>query len=193
MSPTLDAVPTDHPVPEPDHPVPVPERSVDDAPRRPPRPLRVAGVVTAAQGLAGLGVAAVVALRELRGGGGSRAAAMSGYGIALWFAVVGGAVLIAGVAVFRGRRGGRAPAVVMQLLLIPVVWSVFTIAAAPVVGVALALVVATVLVTLFLPVSTAWMRDRFEEDHPRPGTGGTGRLLSAREERSRRGRTAPDR
>ena len=47
---------------------------------------------------------------------------MNKFGTAAWFAIIGGAVLAAGWALWTGRRWGRGVAVFAQLLLLPVAW-----------------------------------------------------------------------
>ncbi|MGH3551434.1 MAG: hypothetical protein ACRDT5_02340, partial [Mycobacterium sp.] len=84
-----------------------------------PASVRGAGLIVAAQGAAALVVAAVLLIRGL-GGADQRVA--NGFGTAVWFVLVGGALLAAGWALLIGRRWGRGPAVFAELLLLPVAW-----------------------------------------------------------------------
>ena len=109
------------------------------------------------QGTVAVGIAIVLVIRGLLG---HDQTATSGYGTAAWFAILGGAVLAAGIALITGRRWGRTIAVVAQLLLLPVSWSLLTDSHQPAYGVLLAVVSATcpphfsvVTVTLFSQLS----------------------------------------
>ncbi len=75
------------------------------------------------QGLVAAGFAIVAVIR---GATGHDQSVTNGYGFAAWVAILGGAVLAAGIALLTGRRWGRAIAVVAQLLLLPVAWSLLT-------------------------------------------------------------------
>ncbi len=77
----------------------------------------------ALQGAVGIVTAVILALRTM--GGGNESAAL-GYGTAGMFAVLGAAVLVAGLALVGSRRAGRGPAVVVQVVALPVAWSLLT-------------------------------------------------------------------
>ncbi|MDQ4119561.1 MAG: hypothetical protein M3235_21765 [Actinomycetota bacterium] len=85
-----------------------------------PQNVRVAGVLVALQGAVGIVFGAVF---------GARAVATSGpavgYGLAeaAFFLLIGAAVVAVGWALVRGHRGVRTPAIVVELLLLPVVYS----------------------------------------------------------------------
>lgn len=49
-----------------------------------------------------------------------------GYGTAAFFIVVFGTVAAAGLALRRGRRWGRGPVVILQMLLLPVSWYILS-------------------------------------------------------------------
>lgn len=89
------------------------------APAGPPLQVRAAGVIVAAQGLLGLGFAVLLAVRasdaDLPVG--------SVLGESAFFALVGVALAAVGVGLVAGRRWARTPAIVAQLLLLPVVYS----------------------------------------------------------------------
>lgn len=92
---------------------------------QPPTVVRSAGILGMIQGLAGLVFAAVLIVREARGFH-DPAAVISGYGTALWFILIFGAVLLAGFFLYSGRRWGRGPVVMLQLCLLGVAYYMFT-------------------------------------------------------------------
>lgn len=128
-----------------------------------PLPLRWAGGLVAFQGALGLAVAVFLVIRAA--GGNHHEDFISGYGTALWFVLIGGGVLAGGLAVYQGRRWGRAIALLTQLLLIPVGWSLLTDSNLPVFGAPLLALVVVVLCLLFAPVSQQyWAADSLPPD-----------------------------
>ncbi|MFB8278657.1 hypothetical protein [Nocardia colli] len=119
-----------------------------------PRTVRGAGGLVTLEGAVAVVVALVLIVRGLLGHDQSKT---SGYGTAAWFGILGGAVLAAGVGLLLGKRWGRAIAVIAQLLLLPVTWSLLTDSHQPVFGTLLGVVVIATLVLLFAPASTRWM------------------------------------
>lgn len=119
-----------------------------------PRTVRGAGGLVTLEGAVAVVVALVLIVRGLLGHDQSKA---SGYGTAAWFGILGGAVLAAGIGLLLGKRWGRAIAVIAQLLLLPVTWSLLTDSHQPVFGALLGIVVVSTLVLLFAPASTRWM------------------------------------
>lgn len=118
-----------------------------------PRSARVAGAITSVEGALAIVIAIALTVREL---GGHREAAISGYGTAAWFLIMGSAVLAAGVALCTGRRWGRGIAVFANLLLLGVAWYVFIsgqLRFAVLVGV----VSVAVLALLFSPSVLHWL------------------------------------
>ncbi|GAA1875802.1 hypothetical protein GCM10009836_66360 [Pseudonocardia ailaonensis] len=99
---TPDARPEDLPAPQGEGP--------------PPRPVQVAAGIVGAEGLLSLVVAGVFAVAS-EGGVGAR------IGEASYFVIIGAALVFCAAALFRGRSGARTPAIVAQLLLVPVVYS----------------------------------------------------------------------
>ncbi len=125
-----------------------------------PRALRVAGAITALQGALGIVMALVLTVREL---GGHHEAAISGYGTAAWFAIMGSGVTAAGAALWSGRRWGRGIAVLVNLLLLGVAWYVYSsgqLRYAVLVGV----VSVAVLALLFSPSVLHWMTQAPSDD-----------------------------
>ncbi|WP_214370920.1 hypothetical protein [Pseudonocardia sp. H11422] len=89
------------------------------APAGPPPQIRVAGAVVGLQGLLGVGFAVVVAVRAL----GADIGVGNAIGEAVYFALIGAALGWVGWGLTAGRRWARTPAIVAQLLLLPVVYS----------------------------------------------------------------------
>jgi hypothetical protein len=104
--------------------------------------------LVALEGLLGLGYAGV-ALGEVR-----TSRAVVGVGVAILMAAFGLLLLLVARGVFLGRRWSRGPAVVTQLILLPIAWS-FKGGATTWVSVVLAVVAITALVGLLHPRSTA--------------------------------------
>ncbi|MEV4235825.1 MULTISPECIES: hypothetical protein [unclassified Nocardia] len=121
-----------------------------------PATVRGAGGLVGLEGAVAVVVAIVLIVRGLLGHDQSAA---SGYGTAAWFGILGGAVLAAGVGLFLGHRWGRAIAVIAQVLLLPVTWSLLTDSHQPVLGALLGIVVVGALVLLFAPASNRWMAE----------------------------------
>ncbi|WP_280382331.1 hypothetical protein [Nocardia wallacei] len=137
----------------------MPERSGSGraASERVPSTVRAAGALAALEGGIGVIVAIVLVVRGLTGADQSLTSA---YGTAAWFAVLGGAVLAAGIALLLGRRWGRAIAVIAQILLLPVSW--YMIGSQPQFGIPLGLVALVALGLMFSPPSTRWAAEVYD-------------------------------
>ena len=123
-----------------------------------PTPVRIAGWIASAQGLLGVGVAVALVVRAAAGHR-EETVAISGYGTAMWFAILAGALLAAGLGLLRGRRWGRGLVVMAELLLILVSWYVVVGSHQYLAGFALAAVCVVALVSLFRPAAMAWYAD----------------------------------
>ena len=125
----------------------------------------------ALEGAAGV-LAAVVYVVSGFGGGGDPG--MNKFGTAAWFAIVGGAVLAAGLALWTGRRWGRGVAVFAQLLLLPVSWYVAVGSQQWLYGIPLGIVALVTLVLLFSPSAVQWLgaqdSDEASADNSGPDT-----------------------
>jgi hypothetical protein len=88
--------------------------------------------------------------------GGAHEKAISGYGTAAWYSVMGAGVIAAGWALWTGRRWGRGVAVFAQLLLLPVAWYIAVGSQRWAYGVPLAVVAVSALVLLFSPSALQW-------------------------------------
>lgn len=121
-----------------------------------PKPVRVAAVLVGLQGAAGA-IAAAVFL--IRGVSGADRRIVDGFGNAAWFAVIGGALLAAGWALWTGRRWGRGIAVYAQLLLLGVSWYAGVGSHRWAYAVAVALIAIAVVGLLFSPAALRWLTD----------------------------------
>jgi hypothetical protein len=119
----------------------------------PPASLRVAGLVAAVEGAAGLAVAAVLLARGLRG---ADQRVVNGFGTAIFFAVAGCGVLAAGVALAAGKHWGRGLVVFTQLLLLPVAWYLTAGSHRPVLGAPVAISALSALGLSSSPGSVRW-------------------------------------
>jgi hypothetical protein len=115
--------------------------------------VRAAGVIVALQGVAALVVAVVLLVRGIAG---ADQRGVNSLGTAVFFIVVGGAVLAAGRALMAGKRWGRGLAVVTELLLLPVTWYLVVGSHRPAVGIPAGIVALSVLVLLFTPAALRW-------------------------------------
>jgi hypothetical protein len=120
-----------------------------------PASVRQAAVVVAAEGAALLVVAVTLVVRHLSGV--QDQPWLSGYGTAGWFAVMGGGVLVAGWALWTGRRWGRGIAVFAQLLLLPVAWYMGFGSQQWLYAVPTALAAIVALALLFSPAALEWL------------------------------------
>ena len=128
----------------------------------PPPALRFAGALLALQGVGLLISATVLAFRGLQAGG-----VAGGLVNGSWFAIAGVALTTAGVCLVRGRRWARSFGLVIQLLLVPVVWSLTTTGQAAI-GALLGVVVVAVLLLLFNPAAVRGWRGLDDETPVEP-------------------------
>ena len=123
----------------------------DDDPTT-PRPVRVAGLLVALQGLAGVVIGAGLLVVAARGGSG----AVPIVATSVWFVGFGAVLLAIGVYLVRGRHGARSPAIVAQLLMLGVCWYAAGPSSRPAYGVPAAIFCVAVLVLLFCPPALRW-------------------------------------
>lgn len=135
-----------------------------------PSTVRIAGQLVVVEGVVAIGFAVYSVIRAASGE--HDQSVTNGYGFALWLAILFGGVLASGIALLRGARWGRAVAVVAQLLLLPVVWSLLTDSHQPLLGALMGAVVLPALVLLFSPPTTRWLAHDYapdaEPDEPGP-------------------------
>ena len=127
-----------------------------------PPTVRVAGSLVVLEGAVAIGFAVYSVVRALSGT--HDQSVTNGYGLALWLGILFGGVLAAGIALLRGKRWGRAVAVVAQLLLLPVAWSLLTDSHQVVLGIVLSVIVLPALVLLFAPPTTTWLAEDYAPD-----------------------------
>ncbi|WP_028926086.1 hypothetical protein [Pseudonocardia acaciae] len=121
---------------------------------RPPAPVRVAGVLVAVQGTLGVAFAVYLLIRA----GSARLGLGAVLGEAAMYVVLGGAVLFVASGLLRGRFWARTPAVVTQLLLLPVVYSLF-VSGQVLWGVLAGVAVVATLVLMLGARARAWAMD----------------------------------
>lgn len=95
----------------------VPRDTQDDSPLILPPSIRYAGWLGMIEGGLGVIVAVIMIVREL-GGVDDPDAAISGYGTAAWFAFFGGIIALAGWFLTQGRRWGRGPVAMTNMILV---------------------------------------------------------------------------
>jgi hypothetical protein len=117
-----------------------------------PTSVRIAAAVVCLQGL--LGVLFAVALVVRATDGAERVTDVLGE--AAYFAVLGGGVLAVGIALLRGNRWARSPALVVQILLIGVAWYAAGPSGRPEYGVPIGLVCLAVAGALLTARARAW-------------------------------------
>jgi hypothetical protein len=119
----------------------------------------LAGGIVGAQGLVGVAVALVFLVRAIGSG-----APGAGIAEAVYFLLVGGAVLFAGTGLLRGKRWARTPAIVAQLLLLPVVYSLIGPSQQLLLGILAGLVVIGTFLLLISEPSRRWSMDLYGDE-----------------------------
>lgn len=121
-----------------------------------PKTVRGAGLLVVLQGLVGVGFAVALLVKAFSG------AETIGnlYGEAAYFAVLGGAVLGCGIALFLGKRGVRGPITVIQILLLGVAWYAMGPSGRPEYGIPVAAFCLVVLYLLYNVKARVWAEDR---------------------------------
>jgi hypothetical protein len=121
-----------------------------------PKTVRGAGLLVVLQGLAGVAFAVALLIRAFSG----ERTIGNLYGEAAYFAVLGGAVLGCGVALFLGRRGVRGPVTVIEILLLGVAWYATGPSGRPGYGIPVAVLCVLVLYLLYNAGARVWAEDR---------------------------------
>ncbi|GEL25690.1 membrane protein [Pseudonocardia sulfidoxydans NBRC 16205] len=131
-----------------------PEPTARPLPDTPPQ-VRVAGAVVALQGLVGIVFGVVLLVRGLGADVGIRyVLGETGY-----FVVIGAACVATGIGLLRGRRWARSPAIVVELLLLPVVYSLLGPSKQIVWGIVVGVVVIATFLLLISERSRMWALD----------------------------------
>jgi hypothetical protein len=126
------------------------EGVTDDTLATPPPQIRVAGVLVGLQGVAAAAFAILVGIHE------SAQPLGSVLGEVGYFALIGIALVFIGVALVTGRRGARTPAIVTQLLLLPVVYSLIGPSRQLLLGIAAGIYVVATFLLLISERSREW-------------------------------------
>jgi hypothetical protein len=120
-----------------------------------PRQVRLAGVLVGVQGLLGLGFGIVLVVRALSADD-AGLPVRDIVGEAGYFAVIGAALVAVGLGLVTGRRWARTPAIVVQLLLLPVVYTLIGPSHQLVLGVLAGVYVAGTFLLLISEASRTW-------------------------------------
>ncbi|RTL67411.1 MAG: hypothetical protein EKK42_13745 [Pseudonocardiaceae bacterium] len=131
-----------------------PEPTERPVPQAPPQ-IRLAGIVVALQGLVGIVFGVVLLVRGL----GADVPLRYVLGEMGYFVVVGVACVAIGIGLLRGRRWARSPAIVVELLLLPVVYSLLGPSKQIVWGIVVGVVVIATFLLLISERSRVWALD----------------------------------
>jgi hypothetical protein len=124
------------------------------APGAPPQ-VRLAGALVGVQGLLGLGFAVALTVRALTVDA-PGALVRDIVGEAGYFVIMGGALVAVGVGLIIGRRWARTPAIVAQLLLLPVVYTLIGPSHQLVLGIIAGVLVAGTFLLLISEAARTW-------------------------------------
>lgn len=119
-----------------------------------PRSVIVGAWIAVVECVMGLGYGAFLAIRDFRGFE-DPDAVISGWGTALWFLFIFGAVLAGAISLLTGRRWGRGPIVMLNLCLAGVAIYMFTSGAYALGAVTIAFALAA-LACMFNPKAVDW-------------------------------------
>lgn len=140
--------------------------SQERSPTTAPRQVRLAGLLVGVQGLLGLGFAVALTVRALTMDG-SGALVRAIVGEAGYFVIMGGALVAVGIGLFAGRRWARTPAIVAQLLLLPVVYTLIGPSRQLALGIIAGVFVAGTFLLLISEAARTWSMGLDLPDAPR--------------------------
>jgi cbb3-type cytochrome oxidase subunit 3 len=123
-----------------------------------PRTVRIAGVLTTLQAVAGLVFVVALLVRGSAtdlGGTGTLNRADT-YGEAGYYALLVAGVLAAGIGLWKGKHWARTPTLLLQLLLLGTAWYAFGPSGRPLIALAIAVPAIAVLWFLFNREGRAW-------------------------------------
>ena len=123
-----------------------------------PRAVRLAGILTTVQAVAGFVFVVALVIRGLSSNLGGVGTLNRGdtYGEAGYFALLAGAVLAAGIGLWRGKHWARTPVLLLQLLLLGTAWYATGPSGRPLIGLVIAAPAIAVLVLMFTRNGRAW-------------------------------------
>jgi hypothetical protein len=127
----------------------------------PPPQVRLAGVVVGLQALAAIAFAVVLIVEAL---GAERSGDVLGQ--AGYFLVVGAGLVAVGIGLVVGKRWARTPAIVTQVLLLPVVYSLLGPSRQLVIGIVAGLLVGGTFMLLISEPSRTWSMGLGRSDPP---------------------------
>lgn len=133
----------------------------------PPGSIRWGSIIAILQSLVGFGYAGILVYREILGAEDPSLvsegdnASWVGYGTAIFFAIIFGTVLAGAVSMMRGRRWGRGPVAMLQIILLPISYYMFT-GGAILFGVITLVSAVLGLIMLFQPQSVAWAASSYK-------------------------------
>ncbi|MFC5995571.1 hypothetical protein ACFQE5_15255 [Pseudonocardia hispaniensis] len=133
----------------------------------PPPQIKWAGLSVCVQGLVGIGFAVVLAVRAANASMGLG----NTLGEAAYFLLLGGALTAVGACLIVGKRWARTPAIVAQLLLLPVVYSLLGPSKQLAWGIVTGALVISTLLLLISERSRAWSV-ALHDQHRLPGSSG---------------------
>lgn len=131
----------------------------DSSPLILPPSVRYAGWLGMIEGGIGLIIAIVLIAREANGFH-DEAAKISGYGTALWFVIFGGVVAAAGWFLRDGRRWGRGPVAMTNMILVLVSYYMFT-SGRPELGIPTVIIGLIGIALMFNPSAVEWAAKRY--------------------------------
>jgi hypothetical protein len=131
---------------------------------RAPRQVRLAGVLVGVQGLLAAGFAVALVVRALTVEG-SGLLVRDIVGEAGYFVLVGAALVAVGLGLVAGRRWARTPAIVTQLLLLPVVYTLIGPSRQLLLGIVAGLYVAGTFLLLISEPAKVWAMGLDESRH----------------------------
>lgn len=132
----------------------------------PPAPMRWAGIIAIIQSLVGIAYACLLIYRDLIGVEDPSVVttqdnmAFVGIGTAVFFIVIFGTVLAGAIFMITGRRWGRGPVVILQMLFLPIAVMMFQGGAYLLASATLLSAVLT-LVLVFNRTSADWAASRY--------------------------------
>lgn len=120
------------------------------------------------QGLLGLGFAVALLVRALTVDGGPGLLARDIVGEAGYFVLIGAALIAVGAGLVAGRRWARTPAIVTQLLLLPVVYTLLGPSRQLLLGIVAGVFVAGTFLLLISEPSRTWSMglDELRRENP---------------------------